>query len=49
MSDHDTGGPILLTCHADGCNARARAQLAHLENLLAAGPWTCSTCSSEAP
>ncbi len=35
-------GPILLACHEPGCNARARAQLGHLDNLLAAGPWRCT-------
>lgn len=41
MSDHDPGGPILLACEAPGCSVRAHAQLAHLENLLAPGAWSC--------
>mgnify|MGYP003378830764 CR=1 FL=1 len=40
MTDTPTNpGVVLLRC--TDCNTRATAQLAHLDNILAAGPWRC--------
>lgn len=33
---------VMLTCTR--CGGRHVAQARHLDNLLAAGPWTCSAC-----
>ena len=39
MTDFSDSGVVLLRC--TDCNTRATAQLAHLVNLLATGPWRC--------
>lgn len=45
MATVEQTATVTLTCTT--CGTGCTAQLGHLDNLLAAGAWTCATCPTE--